>query len=69
MMPFTDGRTLRGWGVVREAPSWHFAGLFPTREAAETKATEMGRGYIARFGEQQEGTDNFVFSATENPNA
>jgi hypothetical protein len=61
-MPFKAGRTLKGWGVIRENP-WHFAGLFPTREAAEAKAKELGPGYIARPGEQQEGTDNFVWVA------
>jgi hypothetical protein len=60
-MPFQEGKTLTGWGVVRNAP-WHFAGLYPTKHEADTKAQEMGAGYVALFGEQQEGTDNFISS-------
>jgi hypothetical protein len=40
-MPFVEGKTLIGWGVLRKAP-WHFAGLFPTKHAAETEAKKRG---------------------------
>jgi hypothetical protein len=67
-MPFTEGKTLKGWGVVREAP-WHFAGIFQSRKDAEARAAQLGANYVVRLGEQQEGTDNFVWSASENPHA
>jgi hypothetical protein len=67
-MPFKEGETLRGWGVVRSAP-WDFVGMFPTRHEAEVKAREMGKGYIARLGEHREGTDDFVWTNSDNPHA
>lgn len=47
-----------GWSVVRNAP-WHFVGFFATEDEARAKATEMGAGYIARYGERQENTFSF----------
>lgn len=58
-MPFKEGNTLTGWGFVRGAP-WDFAGIFKTKEEAEAKAADMGEGYEVRYGENQEGTDNFM---------
>ena len=58
-MPFTMGKALKGWGVVRKSP-WHFAGLYPTKQEADAKAQEMGAGYVVLFGEQLQGTDNFI---------
>jgi hypothetical protein len=60
-MPFVEGKTLTGWGVIRNSP-WHFVGIFPTQEGAECKAQEMGVGYIAVYGENREGSDDFVWS-------
>ena len=60
-MPFVNGETLIGWGVVRNSP-WHFAGLFPTEEQAKAKAREMGSEYIVAYGENRAGSDDFVFS-------
>lgn len=59
-MPIVDGKTLVGWGAVREAP-WHFAGLFRTQQEAQLKADEMGDGYVARYGERRESPDTFAF--------
>jgi hypothetical protein len=64
-MPFKEGRTLVGYGVVRVAPSvWHFAGLFQSKTEADAKAADFGEGYEVHYGEQQEGTDNFVWTRT-----
>lgn len=67
-MPFPTGKALKGWGVIRNDP-WHFVGLFTTQSEAYTKAREMGPGYIARLGEQREGTDDFVWTNSDNPHA
>lgn len=62
-MPFQNGNTLAGYGVVRVAPAtWHFAGLFKTKQEAAAKAAELGDGYEVHYGEQQEGTDNFIWT-------
>lgn len=61
-MAFTTGETIKGWGVVREKP-WHFVGIFSTKELAEKKALESGADYVVRFGENQAGTDNFIWSS------
>jgi hypothetical protein len=50
-VPFTIGKVLKGWGVVRTSP-WHFAGLYRTKQEADAKAQEMGAGYVVLFGEQ-----------------
>ncbi len=60
-MPFIMGKSVKGWGVVRNSP-WHFAGLYPTQEEAEAKAREMGAGYVVRLGEEQVGTGVFLAS-------
>jgi hypothetical protein len=61
-MPHIDGKTLIGWGVVREFP-WDFAGLFASQEDAQAKADALGEGYIVRYGERCEASDSFVFPA------
>jgi hypothetical protein len=61
-MPFTAGKTAKGWGVYRPAP-WHFAGIYPSKERAEAKAQELGPQYATSYGEHQVGTDNFVGTA------
>jgi hypothetical protein len=65
-MPFTEGRTIVGWGVVRLDP-WDFDAIYPTREEAEAEAEKLGPDYRALWGENQEGTDNFIFA--ESPDA
>lgn len=60
-MSFVEGTTLTGWGVVRSAP-WHFAGIFETKQQAESKANELGPEYEVHFGENREGTDDFIWS-------
>ena len=67
-MPIVDGKTLIGWGAVREMP-WHFAGLFASREEAQSKADEMGAGYIARYGERNDDPDTFTSADTPLPAA
>lgn len=63
-MSFETGRTLKGWGVVRGKP-WHLAGVYETKEEAEAKAQELGSDYEAHFGENQEGTDNFIWTTVK----
>lgn len=65
-MAFREGTTAKGWGVYRNAP-WHFVGLFPTQQAAEEKAKQMGADYLVRRGENRVGTDDFVWTSQENP--
>ena len=67
-MPIVHGKTLIGWGAVREMP-WHFAGLFPYRGGAQNKVDEMGVGYIVRYGERNEELDTFISAATPLPAA
>lgn len=62
-MPFVDGTTLTGWGVVRNAP-WHFAGIYTTEAEAKSKAADMGQGYEVHYGENREGSDDFIWSGT-----
>ncbi len=59
-MPTVDGKSLIGWGVVREEP-WHFVGLFETQIETAAKAIDMGAGYSARYGESTDG-ENFAWS-------
>lgn len=61
-MPFVDGTTLTGWGVVRNSP-WHFEGLHASQEEAEARAAELGSAYEVHYGENQEGTDNFIWTS------
>lgn len=65
-MPFTEGVTERGWGVVRCKP-WHFVGLFATKEAAEASAKGLGSAYEVINGEHQVGTDNFIWTNLTRP--
>jgi hypothetical protein len=67
-MPFVEGTTRKGWGVVRQAP-WHLAGVFSTKVEADQERTKLGKDYMIRFGENQVGTDNFVSSSSEDPDA
>jgi hypothetical protein len=63
-MPFVGGNTLTGWGVVRNAP-WHFAGMFASKAEADAKAAEMGEGYEVYYGENREGSDDFIWAASQ----
>lgn len=67
-MPIVDGKTLIGWGAVRETP-WHFAGLYASQEEAQAEANRMGDGYVARYGERQSITDTFASADPETPSA
>lgn len=60
-MPFKEGRTLVGWGVVRLNP-WELDGIYSTREEAEEEAAKAGPDFEVHWGENQEGTNNFVFA-------
>ena len=60
-MPFKEGRTLVGWGVVRLSP-WEFDGIYSSREEAEEEAAKLGPDFEVYWGENQEGTDNFIFA-------
>jgi hypothetical protein len=51
---------------VRLSP-WDFLGIFPTKEEAEAKARKAGAGYVVRYGENRAGSDDFVWSSTDNP--
>lgn len=63
-MPFKEGNTVAGWGVVRNAP-WDFAGIFKSKDEAEAKAADMGEEYDVHYGENQEGTDNFIWTGED----
>lgn len=63
-MPFVNGTTLKGWGVVRNAP-WHFAGLYSTEQEAKQKAAELGAEYEVHYGENREGSDDFIWTSTQ----
>jgi hypothetical protein len=65
-MPFTQGTTLIGWGVVRRSP-WDFRGFYQSREGAEAQAAALGPDYKAVPGEYQDGTDNFIIAEGGNP--
>lgn len=67
-MAIADGKTLIGWGAVREAP-WHFAGLYASQDEAQGKADEMGDGFIVRYGQRQEIDDTFTSSEGVVPSA
>lgn len=57
-MTIVYGKSLIGWGVVRDTP-WHFVGLFQTQIEAAAKAIDMGPGYMARYGQSSD-SDTFV---------
>lgn len=65
-MSLEDSRTLTGWGVVRWEP-WHFIGIFAEKGEAEARARSQGPDYIVRYGEHEEGTEDFVWSDRNNP--
>ena len=67
-MPFKTGKTLTGFGVVRLAP-WFFVGIYPTKAEATIKAEEMGPEYEVHWGENQDGTDNFVWTSAGHSDA
>lgn len=43
--------------------------MFPDEESAEAAAEPAGPYYRARFGDNQAGTDNFIWSEIDNPEA
>lgn len=51
---------VKGWGVVRNAP-WHLAGVYATKDVAETKADSLGEGYEAHYGSHRLGSDDFAW--------
>lgn len=63
-MPFAEGKTIRGWAVVPSDSDsvWDFKGIFGERDEAQALAAKLGPAYKVAFGENQEGTDNFVFA-------
>lgn len=60
-MTIVEGKTLIGWGVVRETP-WAFAGLFGSQAEAQQRADAAGEGFMVRYGERQEDRDVFESS-------
>jgi hypothetical protein len=60
-MSIVGGKTIVGWGVVREEP-WHFVGLFDTQLEAAAKAIDMGVGYVAHYGESTN-SEHFVWGS------
>lgn len=66
MGTYVEGETIHGWGVVRSEP-WHFVGIYPDKESAEAASKEAGPNYVVRYGDNQAGTDNFLWSNADNP--
>lgn len=64
-MSYLEGKTLRGWGVVSLEP-WKFAGLFSNKPDAEKEALKLGGNYVVRFGDNRDGTDDFVWTTLNN---
>jgi len=63
-MPFANGKTLRGWAVISaDGLPWQFKGIFESKEEAESLANSLGSDFVVKFGENQEGTDNFLHSS------
>jgi len=50
---------VKGWGVVRNSP-WHLAGVYGSKDVAETKAHMLGESYEARYGSHRLGSDDFI---------
>lgn len=50
---------VKGWGVVRHSP-WHLAGVYASKDVAETKAKSLGDGYTFSYGSHRLGSDDFV---------
>jgi hypothetical protein len=61
-MGYESGKTISGWGVVRNSP-WHFAGIFETESEAKARAAELGEGYEVHYGDNREGTDDFIWTS------
>jgi len=52
---------VKGWGVVEGHQSGgKFAGVFETRQEAETVAAHAGPGYMVRWGSYDERNKDFV---------
>ncbi|QHP92015.1 hypothetical protein EXE55_14305 [Burkholderia glumae] len=56
--PDNKGHVL-GWGVIRRAP-WHFAGIYPSEDAANAVAAELGADYVSDYGSYRVGSDDFI---------
>ena len=52
---------VKGCGVVRNAP-WHLAGVYATKDVAETKAATLGAGYETHYGSHRLDSDDFIYS-------
>jgi hypothetical protein len=63
-MPFREGQTLQGWGVVRCEP-WHFVGVYRTREVAESEARQRDDDYIVCVDEGRDGTGALIGQSPE----
>jgi hypothetical protein len=64
--PYVEGKLAVAGGVVSPAP-WKFAGLFSSKLDAENEAAKLGGEYVVRFGDNREGTDDFVWTTLNNP--
>jgi hypothetical protein len=51
---------LAGLSLHVRAKPWHLAGVFETSGEAETKAAQVGGGYVIVYGETRPGSDDFV---------
>jgi hypothetical protein len=51
----------QGWGVVRLTP-WHLAGVFASSIDAETLASQLGDGYVVKYGDHDFGSPDFSFN-------
>jgi hypothetical protein len=52
---------VKGWGVVEgNQPGWKFAGVFDSRQEAQTAAAQAGPGYAVRWGSYDERNKQFV---------
>lgn len=60
-MPFTEGKTERVWGVIREKP-WHLAGTYKQFQEARAKAKELGPDYRIKLGDHSVGSDDFIWT-------
>ena len=60
-MAFQDGKTIKGWGVVRNSP-WHLVGIFDSEQEALAERAKAGPDYVAAYGEGREGADEFIWS-------